>query len=91
MLAETMHCELKMVRVKREELEREGLLPDCSPFSGKWMSSLDNSRSKTELGMQYAPVSMYLKTLVSYYQAVPVRKIDGYNQRSRELAFAQAR
>ena len=91
MLAEAMHCPLKIVRAKREELEREGLLPDCSPFSGKWMSSLDNARSKAELGMQYTPVSKYLKKLVNYYQAVPARKIEGYNQRPRELAFAQSR
>lgn len=91
MLAETMHCPLKIARVEKEKLEHEGLLPDCSPFSGKWMSSLDNSLSKAELGMQYTPVSKYLKKLVSYYQAVPAKKIEGYNQRARELAFAQSR
>ena len=91
MLAQTMHCELKTVHMKREELEREGLLPDCSPFSGKWMSSLDNTRSKTELGMQYTPAARYLKKLVSYYQAVPAKKIEGYQQRARELAFAQSK
>lgn len=88
MLAETMHCPLKIIRAKREELEREGLLPDCSPFSGKWMSSLDNTRSKTELAMQYTPVQKYLKKLVNYYQAVPARKIEGYAQRERELKLA---
>src|SRR5581483_8231003 len=50
MLAELMHRQLKIVQVPRVELERQGLLPDCSPFSGKWMSSLDNARSKAELG-----------------------------------------
>ena len=28
---------------------------DCSPFSGRWMSAVDNSRSKRELGMVYTP------------------------------------
>ncbi|MGB9122754.1 MAG: SDR family oxidoreductase [Candidatus Angelobacter sp.] len=51
LLAETMHCPLKIARVPREELDRNGLLPHCSPFSGKWMSSLENARSKAELGM----------------------------------------
>jgi nucleoside-diphosphate-sugar epimerase len=91
MLAELMHRPLKIVRVPREELDRAELLPQCSPFSGLWMSSLDNARSKAELGVQYTPMVTYLKKLVSYYQAVPVRKIDGYAQRTSEVVLAQSR
>jgi nucleoside-diphosphate-sugar epimerase len=91
LLATTMHCPLKIVRVPREELDREGLLPHCSPFSGKWMSSLENARSKAELGMQYTPVAAYVKKLVSYFQAVRSRTIEGYQQRARELEFAKSR
>jgi nucleoside-diphosphate-sugar epimerase len=91
LLAETMHCPLKIVRVPREELNREGLLPHCSPFSGKWMSSLDNTRSKTELGMEYTPVTAYVKKLVSYFQAVRPHMVEGYQQRARELEFARSR
>ena len=91
LLAETMHCPLKIVRVPREELNREGLLPHCSPFSGKWMSSLENVRSKAELGMQYTPVSTYVKKLVSYFQAVRAHNVEGYAQRQREVEFAKSR
>jgi nucleoside-diphosphate-sugar epimerase len=91
LLAATMHCQLKIIRVPREELDREGLLPHCSPFSGKWMSSLDNARSKAELGMQYTPVAAYLKKLVSYFQAVRPHNVDGYAQRQREVEFAKSR
>jgi nucleoside-diphosphate-sugar epimerase len=91
LLAATMHCPLKMVRVPREELNQEGLLPYCSPFSGKWMSSLENARSKAEVGMQYTPVATYLKKLVSYFQAVRPRTIEGYQQRACELEFAKSR
>ncbi len=91
LLAATMHCPLKIIRVPREELDREGLLPHCSPFSGKWMSSLENARSKAELGMQYTPVATYLKKLVSYFQAVRPRTIEGYQQRAREVEFAKSR
>ena len=91
LLALAMHCPLKMVRVPREELDREGLLPHCSPFSGKWMSSLENARSKAELGMEYTPVVAYLKKLVSYFQAVRLHTVEGYQQRSRELEFAKLR
>jgi nucleoside-diphosphate-sugar epimerase len=91
LLAETMHCPLKIVRVPREELDREGLLPHCSPFSGKWMSSLENARSKAELGMEYTPVAAYVKELVSYFQAVRPHTVEGYQQRARELEFARSR
>jgi nucleoside-diphosphate-sugar epimerase len=91
LLAETMHCPLNIVRVPREQLNREGLLPHCSPFSGRWMSSLENARSKAELGMQYTPVATCLKKLVSYFQAVRPHSVEGYAQRPRELEFAKSR
>jgi nucleoside-diphosphate-sugar epimerase len=91
MLAELVHRPLKMARVPREKLDQQGLLPNCSPFSGHWMSSLENARSKAELGMQYTPVSTYLKKLVSYYQAVPAKKIEGYERRAVELELAQSK
>ena len=91
LLASTMHCPLKIVRVPREELDREGLLPHCSPFSGKWMSSLENARSKAELGMQCTPVASYVKKLVSYFQAVRPHNVEGYAQRQREVEFAKSR
>jgi nucleoside-diphosphate-sugar epimerase len=91
LLASTMHCPLKIVRLPREELDREGLLPHCSPFSGKWMSSLDNARSKKELRMEYTPVATYVKKLVSYFQAVRPHNVEGYAQRQREVEFAKAR
>ena len=91
LLAETMHCPLKIVRVPREELDREGLLPHCSPFSGKWMSSLENLRSKKELGMEYTPVATYVKKLVSYFQAVRPHTVEGYQQRAREVEFGKSR
>jgi nucleoside-diphosphate-sugar epimerase len=91
LLAETMHCPVKIVRVPPEELNHEGLLPHCSPFSGRWMSSLDNARSKAELGMQYTPVPTYVKKLVSYFQAVRPHTVEGYAQRPREVEFAKSR
>ena len=91
MLAETVHRELNLVRVSREVLDREGLLPDCSPFSEPWMSSIENAHSKADLGMRYTPVSTYLKKLISYFQAIPTKKIEGYGQREKELKLAQSK
>jgi nucleoside-diphosphate-sugar epimerase len=90
LLAQLMHCPLKILRVPREELTRRGLLPHCSPFSGLWMSSLENARSKTELGMEYTPVASYVKNLVDYFLAMPKRKIEGYARRAQELDLANA-
>jgi nucleoside-diphosphate-sugar epimerase len=89
LLAELAHFPLKIMRVSRETLEREGLLPECSPFSGRWMSALDNRRSKQELGIVYTPLRSYLKKLVSYFQSHPIRNIEGYQQRARELKLAR--
>jgi len=88
LLAGAMGRPLKIVGRPREELERAGLLPDCSPFSGRCMSSLDNTRSKQELGMTYTPVREYLEKLVRHFQAAPAREIEGYRQREKEKLFA---
>jgi nucleoside-diphosphate-sugar epimerase len=89
MLADLLGKPLNIVRVPREKLKQEGLLPECSPFSGLWMSCLENAFSKAELEMRYTPVSTYVKKLVDYFQAAPTRKIEGYGQRSKELAIAK--
>jgi nucleoside-diphosphate-sugar epimerase len=91
MLAELMRRPLQLVRMPREELERHELLPYCSPFSGQWMSSLDNTRGKNELGIGYTPMRAYLEKLVSYFASAPARKIEGYAQRAREIELARTR
>jgi hypothetical protein len=53
------------------------------------MSALDNRRSKQELGIVYTPLRSYLKKLVSYFQAHPIKDIEGYQQRARELELAR--
>ena len=91
MMAGLMQVPLQLRQAPRVELMQAGLLPDCSPFSGSWMSALDNARSKTELGMQYTPLQVYLKKLVESYSATSPRQIEGYKQRARELKFADKR
>jgi hypothetical protein len=91
MMAGLMKVPLQLRPAPRVELMQAGLLPHCSPFSGSWMSALDNARSKTELGMQYTPLQIYLKKLVGFYTATWPREIEGYKQRARELKFAAAR
>lgn len=82
---------LQMVSVRRADLDKANLLPQCSPFSGSWMSALDNSRSKREMGMTYTPLEMYVRELVALFQAAPRRAVPGYARRSEELAMALGR
>lgn len=79
----------QIVRVKRSLLEANGFLPDCSPFSERWMSELDNSRSKEELGVSYTPLHDYLGKLVKHYQAHKPTPPVGYKRRPAELQLAE--
>lgn len=88
LLAEIAGYPLRIKRIDRAVLEKLQLLPDCSPFSDPWMSELDNQRSKLELGMQYTPLSVYLRNLVAHYETATIPLPDGYQQRMREIQLA---
>jgi nucleoside-diphosphate-sugar epimerase len=79
----------RIVTVPRAGLEAEGLLPLCSPFSDRWMSELDNARTRDDLGVRYTPLAMSLERLVHWYADHPEVRAAGYAQRPRELAFAR--
>ena len=89
LLAKIASCSLKVTKVYRGKLEELALLPGCSPFSDPWMSSLDNSLSKRELGMVYTPQETYLKNLIAHFEAAPRREIAGYARRAEEIELAQ--
>ena len=89
LLARLANRPLKLVRVPRAALNQAELLPDCSPFSGLWMSALDNTRSKRELGMDYTPLEVYVRKLVTFFDSSPKRAIPGYTRRPRELEIAR--
>jgi nucleoside-diphosphate-sugar epimerase len=77
-----------IVRVKRDLLEANGFLPDCSPFSERWMSELDNQRSKDELGLEYTPLRTYLQTIVDYYETHKPPQPVSYRRRHAEKMLA---
>ncbi|MBZ0290816.1 MAG: NAD-dependent epimerase/dehydratase family protein [Anaerolineae bacterium] len=87
-LGDLLGVQPTIVRFKRSLLEANGFLPDCSPFSDRWMSELTNERSKSELGMQYTPLREYLSRLVNYYEENPPPKPVGYRRRHAEIDFA---
>lgn len=78
-----------LVYFKRSELEANGFLPDCSPFSERWMSALNNTRSKEELGMTYTPLRDYLPKLVDFYEANKPRPPVSYKRRPAEIEMAE--
>ncbi|NWG17481.1 MAG: NAD-dependent epimerase/dehydratase family protein [Chloroflexi bacterium] len=87
-LGDLLHVEPQVVKARRSLLEANGFLPDCSPFSDRWMSELDNTRSKTELGMTYTPLRQYLGRLVRYYSENPMPlRPHGYRRRQSEIQF----
>lgn len=84
-----MDSEPRIVRVKRSLLEANGFLPDCSPFSERWMSELDNSLSKEALEMVYTPLETYLGMLVEHFSKSKIPKPVSYKRRPAELQLAE--
>jgi nucleoside-diphosphate-sugar epimerase len=78
----------QILRVRRSLLEANGFLPDCSPFSERWMSELDNNRSKRELGMSYTPLRDYLGKILAEWEKLPPSRPTGYKRRAAEVKFA---
>lgn len=89
LLAEMAGCALNTVTVERAVLEARNLLPTCSPFSGLWMSELDNRRGKAEVGFTYTPMPVYLQKLVDYFQSSPPPFPASYGRRAEELALVE--
>ena len=74
----------ELVEVKRSLLAANGFLPDCSPFSERWMSELDNERSKADLGVAYMPLQTYLEEIITFYTEHPPKRPASYRRRNAE-------
>lgn len=83
-LSDVMGVPANIQRVDRYLLEANGFLPDCSPFSDMWMSEMDNTLSKQELGMTYTPVRTYLENIVAYYNNHSLQTPSSYRRRQAE-------
>ncbi|MEL7233358.1 MAG: NAD-dependent epimerase/dehydratase family protein [Chloroflexota bacterium] len=88
-LGNLLDIEPNIVEAPRSLLEANGFLPDCSPFSDRWMSELDNTRSKADLGMTYTPLDTYLQNLVDHYAANQPQQPISYRRRNAEKHFAE--
>jgi nucleoside-diphosphate-sugar epimerase len=90
MLAEAAETDPQILVVERTKLDDARLLPDCSPFSGRWMSELDNARSLATFPLEYTDPVAYLPSIVADFRSrwaqlglIP----DSYQQRGAELDF----
>jgi nucleoside-diphosphate-sugar epimerase len=90
LVAERLGAAPRFVDVPRERVRAEGLDPLLlSPFSGTWMSFLDPSRAKSELGFRHEPLGSYLDKIVAAFLAHPrPDPPPGYEQRAAELRLA---
>jgi nucleoside-diphosphate-sugar epimerase len=91
MLRERMGSTAELVAVPRATILSEGLDPvKLSPFSDRWMSFLDPSRSFDELGFRHAPLPEVLAAVVGHFLArPPPDRPPGYAQRATELSLAR--
>jgi nucleoside-diphosphate-sugar epimerase len=91
--AERLGAPARLVEVPVEAVRAAGLDPLLlSPFGGTWMSFLDPSRAKAELGFRHEPLGSYLDKIVTAFLAHPRSDPPpGYEQRAAELSLALLR
>jgi nucleoside-diphosphate-sugar epimerase len=92
LVAERLGATPRLVDVPLESVRAAGLDPLLlSPFSGSWMSFLDPSRAKAELGFRHEPLGTYLDKIVTAFLAHPrPEPPPGYEHRAAELRLAAA-
>jgi len=88
-IAAQLGVPVRLARVPRAALDTRGLLPACSPWSGRWMSVLDNGRSRAALALRYTPPGAYLPALVETARTLPAGRVPGLARRAEELALAR--
>ncbi len=90
-LRELMGSRAELLPVPAAALRAAGLEPvQVSPFSGRWMSYLDPSRARAELGFTHAPLAPGLATAVACFLThTPADRPRGYARRAEELALAR--
>jgi nucleoside-diphosphate-sugar epimerase len=92
LLAQILGSSAELVSVPSEAIERAGLdLREVSPFSSRWMSMLDPSKARRDLGFSHEPLESYLGKIIASFVAHPPKdRPEGYARRSEEIALARA-
>ena len=81
----------KLVPVSTAEIEAEGLsMRAVSPFSQRWMSFMDPTKAKSELGFVHTPLWEYIDRAVTAFLGHPSSdRPEGYTERRRESELAR--
>jgi nucleoside-diphosphate-sugar epimerase len=89
MLIERAGAPDNRLEVPRDQLD--GLpAKEISPFSDRWMSALDCSLAKRELGFRHRPLGVYLSSIVASFLSFPPQAPpQNYRHRRAERALAQ--
>lgn len=82
---------VELVSIPSADLIAAGLVPgQVSAFSSKWMSFLDPTRARDELGFTHEPLAAYLGRIAASFQAhPPAEPPESYARRAREVALAR--
>jgi nucleoside-diphosphate-sugar epimerase len=90
LLRDGLGSRAELVPVPSDRLREAGLDPVAvSPFSGRWMSFIDPSRARAELGFAHEPLEGYLgKIVASFLAHPPASRPEGYARRAQELKLA---
>jgi nucleoside-diphosphate-sugar epimerase len=91
LVADRLGAKARLVDVPSERVRAAGLDPLLvSPFSGTWMSFLDPSRAKAELGFRHEPLGSYVDKIVTSFLAhPPAAPPPGYEWRDEERKLAE--
>lgn len=89
-LADRLGAAKRLVSVPSQDLRAAGLMPHVvSPFSVRWMSLLDPSRARVELGFRHDALGSVLDRIVAAFLAhTPEAPPESYARRAEELALA---
>ena len=89
-LADRLGAPRRLIPVPSAALREAGLEPHVvSPFSVRWMSLLDPSRARVELGFRHDPMGSVLDRIVAAFLAhTPATPPESYARRGEELALA---
>jgi nucleoside-diphosphate-sugar epimerase len=81
-----------LLETSAAQLAEAGLAPRAvSPFSSRWISHLDPSLARAELGFRATPLAQALASIVTAFLAhLPERPPDNYAGRPREIALAES-
>jgi nucleoside-diphosphate-sugar epimerase len=92
LVAEALGAYPRLVSIQSAELTARGLDPaTISPFSSRWMSLLDPTRSYGELGLRHRPLERWLEATVTACLAhPPAEPPPGYQRREEEIALARS-